>query len=81
MSPLVCDDRRSIPPVSVKVSDARGQAPTAMKEARGEQIHDLVGFSTNSITSPIGSGTLTGGTQAMKPSSLVRLPFRHFREE
>jgi hypothetical protein len=40
--PLVCDDRRSIPPVSVKVSDARGQAPTAMKEARGEQIQDLV---------------------------------------
>jgi hypothetical protein len=40
--PVVCDDRGPIAPQSVKVHDAQGNSPGAMKEARGEQIRDLV---------------------------------------
>ncbi len=40
--PARCDDREPIPPRSVTISDANGNSPRVMKEARGEQIQDLV---------------------------------------
>jgi hypothetical protein len=40
--PLVCDGRGRVAPQSVKVRDVQGNSPAAMKEARGEQIRDLV---------------------------------------
>lgn len=40
--PLACNGGSPIPPQSVKVSDANGNSPGVMNEARGEQIRGLV---------------------------------------
>jgi hypothetical protein len=40
--PLACNSGSPITPQSVKVSDANGNSPRAMNEARGEQIRGLV---------------------------------------
>ena len=40
--PETCGGRDLIPAQSIKVTDAQGNAPNLIKEARGEQIRDLV---------------------------------------
>jgi hypothetical protein len=40
--PLMCDGRGVIPPQSVKVTDANGQSPNVVREARDQQIRELV---------------------------------------
>ena len=40
--PETCDGRGLIPAQSIKVSDAQGNSPNLIKEARGEQIRELV---------------------------------------
>jgi hypothetical protein len=40
--PLVCDDDRIVPPQTVKVTDMNGNTPNVIREARNEQIRELV---------------------------------------
>lgn len=40
--PEKCDGRDVIPPQSVKITDVQGNSPNVVKEARDEQIRDLV---------------------------------------
>lgn len=40
--PVMCDGRGLVPPQSVKVTDAPGNSPNVVREARGNQIRDLV---------------------------------------
>ena len=40
--PVMCDGRGPVPPQSVKVTDAPGNSPNVIREARGEQIRELV---------------------------------------
>lgn len=40
--PVMCEGRGPIPPQSVKVTDAPGNSPNVIREARGEQIRELV---------------------------------------
>jgi hypothetical protein len=40
--PMMCDGRGLVPPQSVKVTDAPGNSPNVVREARGNQIRDLV---------------------------------------
>lgn len=40
--PVMCDGHGIVPPQSVKVTDAPGNSPNVVREARGEQIRELV---------------------------------------
>lgn len=40
--PVMCDGRGLVPPQSVKITDAPGNSPNVVREARGNQIRDLV---------------------------------------
>jgi hypothetical protein len=40
--PLVCDDDRVVPPQAVTVTDMNGNTPNVIREARNEQIRELV---------------------------------------